>query len=97
MIFLVVGCGKNRVCKAAATLCIAVREAGTGISIKSILEPVPEILWLGKLLVFSGPNAGDFPKGQGWTSLVGPWIQAAALPLTKKHARRILGRYVWAL
>ena len=61
------------------------------------LEPVPEISWLGKHLIFSGPNAGVFPKGQGWTSLVGLWIRTTVLPLTKKHARRILGRYVWAL
>ena len=46
--------------------------------------------------VFSGPNAWVFPKGQGWTSLVGLWIRAAYRS-QKKHARCILGMYVWAL
>ena len=32
---------------------------------KSVLEPVPEIQWLGKWLVLSGGGAGVFPKGQG--------------------------------
>ena len=95
--FLVVGYGKHRVRTAAGALSTALHEAGAIISIKSVLEPVPEIPWLGKQLVFCGPNAGVFPKGQGWGSLVGLWIRTAVLPLTKKHARRILGRYVGAL
>ena len=94
---LVVGYGKRRVRTAARALSDALRRAGAVISIKSVLEPVPEIPWLGKNLVFSGPNAEVIPKEQGWISLVGLWIWAAVLPLSKKHARRILGRYVWAL
>ena len=58
--FLVVGYGKNRVCKDARALCGTLREAGAIISIKSVLEPVPEIPWFGKLLVFSEHNAGFF-------------------------------------
>ena len=51
--FVVVGYGRNRVRKGAGFLCVALRQAGAVISIKSILEPVLEIPWLGKLLVFS--------------------------------------------
>ena len=94
--FLVVGYGRQCVRTAAGALSEALQRVCAIISIKSVPEPVTEIPWLGKYLVFSGPNAGVFPKGQGWTSLVGLRIRTAVLPLTKKHARRILGRYVWA-
>ena len=52
--------------KGAWFLCVALRQAGAVISIKSILEPVLEIPWLGKLLVFSRHNVWVFPKCQGW-------------------------------
>ena len=94
---LVVGYGKHRVRTAARALSEALRRAGAIIGMKSVLKPVHEIPWLGKHLIFSGPNSGVFPKGQGWTSLVGLWIRTAVLPLTKKHARCIVGRYVRAL
>ena len=63
--FLVVGYGKNRIRTAAGALSEAFQRAGNFISIESVLEPLPEIPWLGKQLVFSGSNAGVFPKGQG--------------------------------
>ena len=61
--FLVVGYGKNRVRKAARTLCVALHEVGAIISIKSVLEPAPEIPWFGKLCcgVFSKKVRVAFP------------------------------------
>ena len=58
---------------------------------------MPEIQWLGKWLVLSGDGAGVFSKGQGGVALLGLWIRAAVRPLTRKHARRILGRFIWSL
>ena len=78
-------------------LCDALRRAGAVINTKSVKEPVAEIQWLGKWLVVSGSGAGVFPKGQGAAALLGPWIRAAVPPLTRKHARRILGRFIWSL
>ena len=63
--FLVIGYGKSRVGSVSQRLCDALRKAGAVISTKSVLEPVPEIQWLGKWLVLSGEGAGVFPKGQG--------------------------------
>ena len=63
--FLVVGYGKRRVRTGARALSDALRRAGAIISIKGVLEPVPELPWLVKNLVVCGPNAGVFPKGQG--------------------------------
>ena len=54
--FLVVGYGRNRVRSAVGALSEALRKAGAIISIKSVLELVSEIPWLGKQLVFSGPR-----------------------------------------
>ena len=68
---------------AARKLSTALLDAGAVISIKSILEPVPEIPWPGKYVVFSGSQAGVFPKGQGWIALVGLWIRAVVLPLAE--------------
>ena len=78
-------------------LCDALRKAGALISTKSVLEPVPEIQWLGKWLVLSRNGVGPFPEGQGGTAFLGLWIRAAVLPLTRKHACRILGRFIWTL
>ena len=46
-----------------------------------------------------GTGRGCFPRvrGGGGVALLGLWIRAAVLPLTRKHARRILGRYIWCL
>ena len=95
--FLVIGYGKARVGSVSQRLCDALRKVGAVISTKSVLEPVPEIQWLGKWLVLSGDGAGVFPKGQGGAALLGLWIRATVLPLTRKHARRILGRFIWSL
>ena len=95
--FLVIGYGKAKVGSVSQRLCDALRKAGAVISTKSVLEPVPEIQWLGKWLVLSGDGAVVFPKGQGGAALLGLWIRAAVLPLTRKHARRILGRFIWSL
>ena len=95
--FLVIGYGKARVISVSQCLCDALRKAGAIISTKSVLELVPEIQWLGKWLVLSGVGAGVFPKGHGGPALLGLWIQAAVLPLTRKHARRFLGRFIWSL
>ena len=92
--FLVVGYGKTRVSSVAQRLCDALHRTGAVISTKSVLDPVPEIEWLGKWLVLSGDGAGVFSKGQGGAALLGLWIRAAVLPLTRKHARRILGRFI---
>ena len=45
--FLLVGYGRPRVKNAVATLCTALRNVGTIISSKSILEPAQTIVWLG--------------------------------------------------
>ena len=95
--FLVIGYGKARVGSVSQRLCDALRKAEAVISTKSVLDPVPEIQWLGKWLVLSGDSAGVFPKGQGGAALLGLWIRAAVLPLTCKHARRIMGRFIWSL
>ena len=95
--FLVVGYGKSRGGSVAQRLCDALRRAGVVISTKSVLDPVLEIQWLGKWLVLSGDGAGVFSKGQGGAALLGLSIRAAVLPLTRKHARRILGRFIWSL
>ena len=95
--FLVIGYGKARVGSVSQRLCDALRRAGAVISTKSIQEPVPEIQWLGKWLLLSGDGVGVFPKGQGGAALLGLWIRAVVLPLTRKHARRILGRFMWSL
>ena len=63
--FLVIGYGKARVGSVSQRPCDALRKVGAVISTKSVLEPVPEIEWLGKWLVLSGNGAGVFPKGQG--------------------------------
>ena len=63
--FLVIGYGKAKVGSVSQRLCDALRRAGVVISTKSVLEPVPEIQWLGKWLVLSGDGAGVFPKGHG--------------------------------
>ena len=63
--FRVVGYGKSRVGSVAQRLCDALRRAGAVISTKSVLDPMPEIQWLGKWLVLSGDGAGVFSKGQG--------------------------------
>ena len=81
--FLVIGYGKARVGSVAQCLCDALRRAGAVISTKSVLEPVPEIQWLGKWLVLSGGGAGVFPEGQGggcfaWP--VDPGCSAAPYP-----------------
>ena len=55
---------------------------------------MPEIHWLGKWLVLSRDGAGVFSKGDGGAALLGRWIGAAVVPLTRKHARRILGRFI---
>ena len=95
--FLVIGYGKARGASVSQRLCDALRKAGAVIRTKSVLEPVLEIQWLGKWLVLSGDGAGVFPEGQGGAALLGLWIRAAVLPLTRKHARRILGRIIWSL
>ena len=95
--FLVIGYGKAKVGSVSQRLCDALRKAGAVISTKSVLEPVPEIQWLGKWLVLSGDRAEVFPKGQGGAALLGLWIRAAVLPLTRKHARHILGRFIWSV
>ena len=49
--FLVIGYGKAKVGSVSQRLCDALRKAGAVISTKSVLEPVPQIQWLGKWLV----------------------------------------------
>ena len=95
--FVVIGYGKAKVGSVSQRLCDALGKAGAVISTKSVLEPVPEIQWFGKWLVLSGDGAAVFSKGQGGATLLGLWIRAAALPLTRKHARCILGRFIWCL
>ena len=60
---------------------------GAIVSSKSILEPTQNIVWLRKLLHFSRDGGGVQPQGPGWTTLVGLWLRAAVLPLTRKHAK----------
>ena len=40
---------------------------------------------------------GSSQKGRGGAALLGLWIRTAVLPLTRKHAYRILGRFIWRL
>ena len=62
------------------------------ISTKSVLDPVPEIQWLGKWLVLSGDGAGPFSKGPGGGGrFAGSLDPCWVLPLTRKHTHRILG------
>ena len=56
----IIGNGKSRVRSAVSDLCRALQEAGAVTSVKSILEPVPEIRWLDTYLVLFGPSAGVF-------------------------------------
>ena len=63
--FLVVGYGRSKVGSVAQSLCETLRRAGAFIGTKSVLDPVPEIQWLGKWLVLSGDGAGVFSKGRG--------------------------------
>ena len=86
--FLIVGYRKTRVGSVAQRLCDALRRAGAVVSTKSVLDPVPEIQWLGKWLVLSGNGAGGFSKGQGGAALLGLWIRAALLPLTRRQDPR---------
>ena len=95
--FLIVGYGKNRVRTAAASLCEALRKSGAIISVKSVLEPVTRILWLGKDLNFDPLNSSIHTTPQGWASLVGVWLRTALQPLTRKRARKVLGRFTWAV
>ena len=55
------------------------------------------IMWLGKWLSFSRTSGGVQPHSLGWTALVGLWLRAAVLPMTRKQARRILGRFTRAI
>ena len=97
--FLVVGYGSGKVSLRSATgqLCSALRLEGAIISPKSILEPVPEIDGLGKRLVLSGELAGVFAIAGGWQIMVGLWLRTAILPMSRQHARRVVGRFSWAL
>ena len=63
--FLVVGYGLGNVRSAAGQLCSALRLEGAIICPKSILEPVPEIDWLGKRPVLSGELVGVFAMAGG--------------------------------
>ena len=94
---LVVGYGSGNVRSGAGQLCSALRLEGAIISPKSILEPVPKIDWLGKRLVLSGEHAGVFAMAGGWQMLVGLWLRTAILPMSRQHARRVVGRFSWAL
>ena len=95
--FLVVGFGSGNVRSAAGQLCSALRLEAAIISPKSILEPVPEIDWLGKRLVLSGELAGVFAMAGGWQILIGLWLHTTILPMSRQHARRVVGRFSWAL
>ena len=94
--FLVVGYGLGNVRSAAGQLCSALRLEGAIISPKSILEPVPEIDGLGKRPVLSGELAGVFAMAGGWQIMVGLWLRTAILPMSRQHARRVVGRFSWA-
>ena len=72
-------------------------EEGAIISPKSILDPVPSIVWMGKRLVLSGPSRVFFFLEDQWVVLVGLWLRIALLPLSRKFARRVIGRLSWAL
>ena len=91
--FLVVGCGSGNVRSAAGRLCSALRLEGVIVSPTSILEPVPEIDWLGKRPVLCGELAGGFAMAGGWQILVGLWLRTAILPISRQHARRVVGRF----
>ena len=54
-------------------------------------------MWLGKWLSFFRTRGGVQPHSLGWTALVGLWLRAVVLPMTRKQARRILGRFTWAI
>ena len=95
--FLVVGYGSRNVRSAASQMCSALRLEGAILSPKSVLEPVPEIDWLGKHLVLSGELAGVLAMAQVWQMLFGLWLRNAILPLSRQHARRVVGRFSWAL
>ena len=95
--FLLVGYSKPRVREASAKLCDALTRAGAIISVKSVLEPTQEIMWLGKWLSFSRTSGGVQPHSLGWIALAGLWLRAAVLPMTCKQAQRILGRFTWAI
>ena len=49
--------------------------------------------------MLSGDGAGVFSKGRGGggAALLGLWICAAIVPLTSKHARCILGQFIWSM
>ena len=95
--FLVLGFGAGNVRSAAARLCDLLGREGAIISPKSILEPVPSIVWLGKQLVLSGAGQGVFVVTNQWIVLLGLWLRVALLPLSRKLARRVFGRFSWAL
>ena len=57
---------------AAHQLCEAPSHEGAVISPKSMLEPVPELDWLGKHLVLSGEGRWDFSAHGGLGHLGGP-------------------------
>ena len=95
--FLIVGYGSDNVRSAAHQLCSSLRLEGAIISPKSVLEPVPELDWLGKHLVLSGARAGVYAMAGGWQILVGLWLRTAVLPLSRQQARRVVGRFSWAL
>ena len=95
--FLVLGFGAGNVRLAAARLGDLLGRQGAIISPKSILEPVPSIVWLGKKLVLSGAGQGVFVVPNQWIVLLGLWLRVALLPLSRKLARRVIGRFSWAL
>ena len=84
--FLVLGFGAGNVRSAAARLCDLLGREGAIISPKSILEPVPSIVWLGKQLVLSGAGQGVFVVPNQWIVLLGLWLRVALLPLSRKLA-----------
>ena len=57
--FVVVGYGEGCVREAAHSLKDALAAAGAIINIKRVLELVPELLWMGKLVIFSTPKRGS--------------------------------------
>ena len=95
--FLVIGFCASNVRSAARRLSDLLREEEAIISPKSILDPVPSIVWTGKRLVLSGPSRGVFVLEDQWVVLVGLWLIIALLPLSRKFARRVIGRLSWAL
>ena len=79
--FLLVGYGRPIVRNAAATLCIALRNAGAIISSKSILEPTQAIVWLGKLLCFPWNGGGGPAPGSRLDNLGWPLASSGSPPL----------------